>query len=111
MKLLVDNQLPEALATFFNEHGIEAFHVRQLGLGAAQDADIWRYAKDNGFGIVSMDEDFQDFATRYGTPPRVVWVRLGNVRRHALLETFSQLLLSLQAELDSGTPVIEIGQG
>lgn len=60
-------------------------------------------------GIVTMDEDFQHLAARYGTPPQVVWVRLGNVRKPALLNAFAALLPQLVAGLESGTPVIEIG--
>ena len=109
MKLLVDNQLPEALAAFLTANGIEARHVRRLGLGGVADADIWRFATAEGFGIVTMDEDFQHLAARYGTPPQVVWVRLGNVRKLALLAAFSAVLPELRAGLEHGTPVIEIG--
>jgi len=56
-----------------------------------------------------MDEDFQHLAVRYGTPPQVVWVRLGNVRKLALLEAFASLLPELRAGLENGIPVIEIG--
>jgi predicted nuclease of predicted toxin-antitoxin system len=109
LKLLIDNQLPEALATFFVANGIESHHVRRLGLGAAPDAEIWRVAKTEGYAIVTMDEDFQHLAARYGTPPQVIWVRLGNVRQLALLNAFSALLPELRAGLENGIPVIEIG--
>lgn len=108
MKLLVDNQLPEALAAFITANGIESSHVRHFDLGAETDAEIWRFASAHGFCIVTMDEDFQHFASRYGTPPQVVWVRLGNVRKAALLEAFSAVLPELKAGLESGVPVIEI---
>jgi predicted nuclease of predicted toxin-antitoxin system len=55
-----------------------------------------------------MDEDFQYLAARYGTPPQVVWVRLGNVRRVALIEAFTSLLPSVVAGLESGVAVIEV---
>lgn len=86
MKLLIDNQLPEALAVFLVEKGIEARHVRRLGLGAVEDERIWQYAKAEGYVIVSMDEDFQNLSARFGAPPQVVWVRLGKVAgRHCFL--------------------------
>lgn len=110
MKLLVDNQLPEALAVFLNESGFEARHVRRLGLGAAPDERIWQFAKTGAWVIVTMDEDFQHLASRFGTPPQVIWVRLGNARRHALLAAFASVLPELRAGLESGTPVIEIDQ-
>lgn len=109
MKLLVDNQLPEALAAFLAANGVESRHVRRLGLGAVSDEEIWRFARAEGFGIVTMDEDFHHLAVRYGTPPQVVWVRLGNVRKIVLLEAFSSLLPELRAGLENGIPIIEIG--
>lgn len=108
MKLLIDNQLPEALAVFLSESGFEARHVRRLGLGAVSDERIWQFAKAEGFGIVTMDEDFQHLSVRFGSPPQVVWVRLGNVRRQALLDAFAALLPDLRSGLEDGTAVIEI---
>jgi predicted nuclease of predicted toxin-antitoxin system len=110
LKLLIDNQLPEALAVFLKEQGFDARHVRRLGLAAAADERIWQFAKTGSFGIVTMDEDFCYLASRHGTPPQVVWVRLGNVRRPALLATFAAVLPELRQGLESGTPVIEISQ-
>ena len=94
---------------FLVANGIEARHVRRLGLGAAPDQRIWDFAQAEGFGIATMDEDFQHFAARYGAPPQVVWVRLGNVRKVALLDAFLAVLPDLLAGLENGVPVIEIG--
>lgn len=109
MKLLVDNQLPEALARYFVACGVECRHVRRLGLAAATDAEIWNYARLQGFGIVTMDEDFQHLSARYGAPPQLVWVRLGNVRREVLIAEFSAIHAELIDGLNSGVAVIEIG--
>jgi len=109
LKLLVDNQLPEALARYLAEQGVESQHVRRLGLGQSSDSEIWTVAKAQGFSIVTMDEDFQNIAARYGTPPQVVWVRLGNVRRVALIEAFAAVLPEVLAGLENGEAVIEVG--
>lgn len=49
-----------------------------LGLGDATDSEIWRYALEQGFVIVSKDEDFHQRALVSGPPPKVIWVRSGN---------------------------------
>ena len=40
MRLLVDNQLPVALAQWLAEHGADAVHVLNLGLDALPDTGI-----------------------------------------------------------------------
>ena len=42
------------------------------------DRAIWQYARDRGLAIVTKDEDFQRFSILYGSPPKVIWIRLGN---------------------------------
>jgi predicted nuclease of predicted toxin-antitoxin system len=53
-------------------------HVADRGLTGGSDRAIWQYARDHGLVIVSKDEDFQQLSVLYGTPPKVIWLRLGN---------------------------------
>jgi predicted nuclease of predicted toxin-antitoxin system len=109
MKLLVDNQLPLALARFLAANGFDCQHVQDIGMGATDDRVIWEYAKAHDMTIVTKDEDFQLMADRQGSiPPQVVWVRLGNSRKAALLQAFATLLPDLRTLLDDGGSVIEI---
>ena len=50
----------------------------QLGLDRAEDGEVWRYARDNSFVIVTKDADFGEMSTLHGFPPQVVWLRVGN---------------------------------
>jgi predicted nuclease of predicted toxin-antitoxin system len=109
MKLLVDNQLPLTLARYLAANGWECAHVQDIGLGAAGDNIIWQYATERGMAIISKDEDFQALATKQGSiPPQVVWVRLGNCRKAALLDAFSRILPALRDMLAAGESVVEI---
>jgi len=109
MKLLVDNQLPLALARFLAANGFDCLHVQDIGMGATADRVIWEYAKAHGMAIVTKDEDFQLMADRQGSiPPQVVWVRLGNCRKVTLLQAFATLLPDLRTLLEDGGSVIEI---
>lgn len=109
MKLLVDNQLPLALARFLAANGFECQHVYDIGMAATEDRVIWEHAKNHGMTIVTKDEDFPLMADRQGSiPPQVIWVRLGNCRKAALLEAFAAVLPDLRALLDQGGSVIEI---
>ena len=44
----------------------------------AADTEIWEYARLRGFVIVSKDSDFQARSLLYGSPPKFIWLRLGN---------------------------------
>jgi predicted nuclease of predicted toxin-antitoxin system len=53
-------------------------HVARLGLDRVQDHEVWEYARDHGYTLVSKDSDFHDLSVLYGAPPKVVWIRRGN---------------------------------
>lgn len=109
MTLLVDNQLPLALARYLAANGWECAHVQDIGLDSAEDRTIWQYAKERGLTIITKDEDFQALANwQRSIPPQVVWVRLGNCRKAVLLEAFSRILPELRDMLVAGDAVIEI---
>ena len=58
MKLLLDQNISYKLVNRLADVYPESKHVRQVGLGEADDLTVWDYAKDNDFVIVSKDEDF-----------------------------------------------------
>jgi predicted nuclease of predicted toxin-antitoxin system len=76
--LLLDENLAPRLVTGLADLYPACAHVGDLGLAGASDRAIWQHARGHGFVIVSKDEDFQRFSILYGTPPKVVWIRLGN---------------------------------
>jgi predicted nuclease of predicted toxin-antitoxin system len=78
MKLLLDENLSPKLAKSLQDMFPGTMHVEDCGLGAADDEQIWRFAKENDYVIVSKDSDFYDRSALYGGPPKVVWVRVGN---------------------------------
>lgn len=108
-RLLIDNQLPPALARFLTERGLDATHVSDIGLESASDAIIWRHAETHGMVIVSKDDDFRLRSDQFlKIPPQVVWVRLRNCRKQPLLEAFDRVLESLVSAIQSGERLIEI---
>ena len=108
MKFLVDNQLPPALTKFLVSKGCDAAHVLELGLDSATDTDIWKFAKENSFVLITKDEDFARRASQPNANAQVVWVRLGNCRKTTLLSVFDSLLPQLEIALQTGDRLIEI---
>jgi predicted nuclease of predicted toxin-antitoxin system len=108
LKFLVDNQLPGALAKYLVSRGHDARHVLDAGLDAASDTEIWGHAAANSFVLVTKDEDFCLRASQPNASVQVVWVRLGNCRKTALLSAFDSLLAQIEAALQAGNRVVEI---
>lgn len=109
MKLLVDNQLPTALARYLSANGIESLHVLDIGMDAASDQTIWEHAKNSGWVIVTKDEDFAQLADKQSAiPPQVLWVRLGNCRKDTLLKAFADVLPQIKEQLQEGHVVVEL---
>ena len=95
MKLLFDQNLSPRLPALLADIYPDSAHVIPLQLDEAEDHEIWDYAKENGFVIVSKDADFQMRSQLYGAPPKVIWIRLGNCSRPAvakLLRDYSTLI-------------------
>lgn len=75
MKLLFDENLSFRLSRRIQDLFPESTHVFSVGLARVPDTEIWRYARTNGFAIVSADADFYELATTQGPPPKVIWLR------------------------------------
>ena len=90
MKFLVDNQLPAALAVYLRKKGLDCVHVLEAGLAQASDAELCKYATENGRTIISKDVDFLYLAIRPKVTFQLVWVRLGNCRTVELIEVSSR---------------------
>jgi predicted nuclease of predicted toxin-antitoxin system len=109
MKLLLDAniswKLTKAVAAVFGE----CSHVDAIGIGVpAQDIDIWAYAKENDYIIVTKDNDFVDLLEVKGYPPKVVLVNTGNNSSKAILEILTSLKDSIQDLYENDFGLLEI---
>ena len=103
MKLLLDQNLSRRLLADLETKSPGSSQVQLLGLDTANDADVWAFAKDNGFAIVTKDSDFVELSALRGIPPKIIWLNLGNVSnavvRNKLIEhadTISAFLASTE---------------
>jgi predicted nuclease of predicted toxin-antitoxin system len=78
MKLLFDENLSPKLPNRLSDLFPSSLHVRDVGMKAMIDPIVWDYAKDNDLMIVSKDADMHDLSLVLGSPPKVIWLRLGN---------------------------------
>jgi predicted nuclease of predicted toxin-antitoxin system len=97
MKLLLDENLSRRLVPFLQNSFPGTTQVALVGLEKANDRTIWRYARENGLVIVTRDADFEELSAILGAPPQVIWLRMPNLDKSAVLN----LLLRHHAELDA----------
>ena len=85
-----------------------AEHVGDIGLLSASDAEIWTYALEHDAVLITKDEDFADRVAFGGRAPAVIWVRIGNTTRMALLGWFGPLIDPVIKMIDGGERLIEL---
>lgn len=75
-KFLIDANLPYRFALW---QGADFCHVYDIG-DDLPDTEIWQYAMENNLIIVSKDADFSDRIMLSNPPPKVIHLRIGNMR-------------------------------
>lgn len=108
MRLLIDNALSPVLAGDLASAGHDAVHVRDYGMQAAADAEIFDRAQREQRVIVSADTDFGTLlAVRREQAPSVILFRHGTQRRPERQATILLANLgAIEKDLDAGALVV-----
>lgn len=75
-RFLIDVNLPYYFSLW---HNADYVHLKDLG-DEWSDAEVWKYAQREELTIVTKDADFSVRAILEPPPPRVVHIRLGNMK-------------------------------
>ena len=101
MKLLIDEDLSPLLAARCAEKGIYAAAVVHVGLSSRKDRDLWRYAFENDFIVVTINaRDFVNLI-QDEVHPGLIILREGDLSRD---EQWSRLKLALDYILRHDDP-------
>ena len=96
MKLLLDANISWRLCSFLSENLGECTHVNDIGLSIpAKDSEIWQYAKDHDFIIVTQDTDFLNFLETKSYPPKLILIKTGNISRKQMERVLLQAKQSI----------------
>lgn len=90
MRILVDEDLPRALAILLRDLGHRADHVSDLGLNGRPDSEIFSAAQTNGAALLTADVAFGD-PRRYprGSHGGIIILRFpDHFRREEILAMF-----------------------
>lgn len=71
MRLLLDQNLSRVLVRRLAGEYPDSVHVAEIGLDTATDREIWDYARERDYVIVSKDSDIRQLALLFGPPQHV----------------------------------------
>ena len=97
IRLLIDENLPATLAGVLP---VECHHATHFG-DQLTDLELWSIAREQNLIILTRDADFFDRIILEGPPPKVIWVRLGNLRRKDLEKTLLDRWAAIESCLES----------
>jgi len=110
MKLLIDAQLSPSIAAWINTN-YPSYHAESVwaaGLQEQNDLFIYEYAKQNGFVIVSKDSDFRMLIDRFGCPPHLIWITMGNTSNEVMRKSLEESLNKLVDMIKLGESIVEL---
>lgn len=90
MKLLFDQNISFRVLKTLPPSFQNSSHVKIEGLKNAPDKDIWEFAKKHDYTIVTQDSDFNDLNILNGYPPKIIWIRTGNIKTPELTDILNQ---------------------
>ncbi len=109
MTIWVDAQLSPHLAPWLTEHcGVDAYSVRYLGYRNATDETIFAAARKVNAIVLTKNSDFLDLLDRYGPPPKIIWLTMGNTTNARMRDVLSRLLPTTLSLIERGETLVEL---
>ena len=96
VKLLLDENLSQHLLQPLSDLFPGSMHIRDLAGSGASDSVLWQAAGVGDFTLTTRDEDFIGISVLRGSPPKVVWLNVGNSRN----ATIAALLRSHAGDIE-----------
>lgn len=84
-KYIVDTNLPY----YFSLWRTDDYVFQRDFDPSAPDSDVWKYAKENALTIVTKDRDYSDRILLTDPPPRIIHLKIGNLKMRAFHQFIS----------------------
>ena len=96
MRFLFDQNISHKILDRLPDLCKESTSVKSEGLVNEPDRVIWEFARRNNFIVVTQDSDFNDLTSLHGFPPKIVWIRSGNLRTDEIADLLIKKLDAIQ---------------
>jgi predicted nuclease of predicted toxin-antitoxin system len=96
MRLLLDENLSESIATRIRVAFPDVEHVRRARGTGISDAAVWALAKSEERTLVTLDADFQILSLTLGAPPKVIWLDAHNASTADIARVLVERRASIQ---------------
>lgn len=87
IQYLIDVNLPSRFSVWACSEYEHVVHIND----EMKDSEIWEYAKKNNLTIVTKDTDFSDMIMLNTPPPRVIHIKLGNMKMKEFHQKISDI--------------------
>lgn len=101
MNLLFDQNISPRILKILPEEFSNCQQVRFAGLEDSSDFEIFQFAQENDFAVVTFDSDFVDLNSMYGTPPKIIYLNTGNLTTKNIFEFLIANILIINHYLKS----------
>jgi predicted nuclease of predicted toxin-antitoxin system len=92
VKLLFDQNISYRIVEKIASKFPGSKQVIELAPENSTDLELWSYAKENDYSIVTFDSDFMDLANLKGHPPKIIWLRTGNTTTDSIAKLLNSKL-------------------
>jgi predicted nuclease of predicted toxin-antitoxin system len=99
MKLLFDQNISFRITKKLQSHFPNCLHLSHCNLSDCEDSEIWEFARGHDFVIVTFDSDFYDISIINGHPPKIIWIRTGNLTTNEIVRLMIDNLKTIDSFL------------
>ncbi len=100
-KLLFDQNISPKIVRQVEADFPDSKQVRHVGLEDASDTTIFDYAKKHDYSVVTFDSDYVDLNVVKGIPPKIIWLKTGNLTTKSISELLRKNMSVIHKFLES----------
>ena len=108
MKLLLDENLSRRIVPGLQDKYPGSSQIALLGMEQFDDRNVWEYAKQYDFVIVTRDDDFRELLQLYGFPPKIILLTMGNCSNQRVLDALNKTKAIIDQLADPDVGIVEV---